>query len=368
MPSAREHLRHRVLLPQDLATTGRLLRLSLCAAAATAAMASCAVLSSDRSSTALGLLIVEWFALGGIAGFAVSNAWETPSSSLPPSKTQLRRGFPSDFYLEVLSESQRKVRILDTYSTLLSDDRLRPEFLRQLRRAALRSDVQILLLDSEATIVGLRAAALEASDGEAAYRRDIEANLRALYQLEQELRTAGPDTRFQIRLIDRVPAVASYQCDDHLLLAIRPPTRRAEQTAQSWIRTNSEAGRFVAAMFKNLWEGAATLDERLFCHIRCPACGHHPARFITSGASQHRPPSAYLSLDPVAAHHVLNRDVTISGLPNEEGTRADATWRISALDVADNSREWEEAAVALHDKYRDIEGDGQLVRLVAPPA
>lgn len=365
MPPRAGHTRVRSVNTVVGSTLRRLVT-AWCAAVVAAAVTSFAVVSSDdRSRTAVGLLFLEWFMLGGVAAAAQLRRRERPGSAVcpsAPSTGQLSRGFPRDFFFDRLVRAHRQVRILDTYSSLLADDDQRPRFLTGLRVAASQGEVQVILLDSESREVQQRAAAtLDMPDGPRVYRQRIEANLRALYQLQTELRQAGLGNRFQVRLVDQVPALASYQCDDRMLATVRPLTRPAEQASQRWIRAESSEGRFIMAMFARLWEDATRLEDRLFCHIRCSSEESHPAPFVRLADGE----AAYLSLDPYTAPHVVGHEVAVAGLPDGQGRRGEAHWIATALDVAEDSKEWEKAAVALYEKYRDLENAGQVVRLEA---
>jgi hypothetical protein len=251
--------------------------------------------------------------------------------------------FPSVFYLDRLREVKHKARILDTYSNLLADPApaSRRALVDALRSIALAgADVEIVLLDAEASVIGLRVEALGGGASSTAYRECIEDNLRELYVLGEELRHSGALGAFRVKLIDSLPGITCYQCDEYILTTFYPLIRRADQTPQSWVSADSRAGRFVSETFEKLWQRGGDLADLLFCEMRFGVADgvSEPVRprtpFITLDSAQGGGGSSvYLSItDPEIAELTTSREFEVRGLPDEAGIRQPMLCRARAVD------------------------------------
>lgn len=275
--------------------------------------------------------------------------------------------FPADYFLEQLRFARHRVRILDTYTALLADQDRRGAALDRLRAVVnAGGNVQILLLDAESDTVGQRTRALEDTLNPRVYRHRLQDNLRELYLLTNELQNCVSG-RLQVKLIDSLPPITCYQCDDRILTTFVPLALPTDDAPQSLVPARGSTGQFVDRVFDNLWNHGDTLEDRMFCTLNVGAGYPSPkttrARYVALDGSDTR----YLAVvDPELARAASVLDVIEADLPDEEGTRAPRLYRPRAID--EDPLLFEALSIAIYLKYGNVEGDEELFEMTLAEA
>jgi hypothetical protein len=205
--------------------------------------------------------------------------------------------FPQRRFLRTLRNAHRRVRILDTYSTLfLLESSRRLQFLDGLKNVVRQGGrVEILLLDPRSPRTEERVAALRDVLAIGEYEERMEDNLRELYILWEGL---GPELqhRFKVRLFTTFPGATCYQTDDQMLTSLYPPLRGSDAAPHLLAHRKSPVGQFVENRFTALWENAPDFLDHMRCRVEFAGRGSDHAvradsRFIGLNGT------LYLSLD-----------------------------------------------------------------------
>jgi phosphatidylserine/phosphatidylglycerophosphate/cardiolipin synthase-like enzyme len=181
----------------------------------------------------------------------------------PPDRPTEHDLLPTRTLLELIGESERLIRILDTSSTLMAEGGSR--FARALEQAMARGvKVEVLLLAPTTQAAQDRAAEIQ----DPAFDTRIEENIRELRRLGHKMSLDGvaPD-RLEVRLYDRLPECSVHQVDDRLMVAFLPYQRRTSRVKHLEVTRDASLGQFAGLQFEAKWETARPLEGMRYADL-----------------------------------------------------------------------------------------------------
>lgn len=312
------------------------------------------------SPASAGLALLLWSVVLLIAARIGSRTFLAGAEPEPESGSEFN-GFPTDDYLRWLERAEHVVRIQDSFTDVLADERHRDRVLSAFRRLIedRGGDVEIVLLETQSSEIGPRAEALGDALQAPRYEERVETNLRVLYQFRKSLSDMGRE-RFRVRLISFLPGVTCYQIDDRVLTTVFPFHRRADEAPQSWVAEDSRIGRIVGETFRYFRDSVGKdFDERMLLAMDL------------GGDSR---PLRYVGPDRDDAVYVVTTDPSVTGyateghpvdvvLPDEDGDRTRQRYRARLVDAGT------ECFAAVEDAVRGKYGDrlsGERVLALSP--
>ncbi len=168
-------------------------------------------------------------------------------------------------FLRKTRSSYRLIRILTTYTYLLSCDHLRHEF-REALSYILRNrkdiHVQFLLLDPFSDAARQR----EEDRKDEKVIEKIVGNLVELDYLKQD----PIYDKIEVKIYDALPPISLFQCDDSASMSFYPRDQAISQTDRFELSMETPLGKFLTRTFETLWKHNTTksLDEYMFLKIR----------------------------------------------------------------------------------------------------
>ncbi|MDI6097065.1 hypothetical protein QLQ12_00390 [Actinoplanes sp. NEAU-A12] len=167
-------------------------------------------------------------------------------------RVQEHERFDQATFIDRMRETDRNIRILDTW-TILLDGRTRARTFSAMREALEQgATIRVLLLDPNSAAAQQRAEELE--------RRQIDVtaqimdNLRNLHAFREQL--DGPDMRSRLKVCvyDASPSIQLYQWDGRALISFFPIGKVSFDVPQLEVDMASPWGQFVDRRFSELWD------------------------------------------------------------------------------------------------------------------
>jgi len=169
-------------------------------------------------------------------------------------RVQEHERFDLEMFIDVVRDTGRSVRILDTW-TILLEDRHRTRTLNAMRAALEQgAHVRVLLLDPDSAAAQQRAEELERRHINVAAQ--IMDNLRHLHDFRERLSTDLRD-RLRVSVYDASPSIQLYQWDGRALISFFPIGKVSFDVPQLEVDMASPWGRFVDGRFEELWDQQA---------------------------------------------------------------------------------------------------------------
>jgi len=175
------------------------------------------------------------------------------------------KGIDYHEFVKRIRSSYRLIRVLGTYTYLLSRDHLRHEF-REAVSYALRNRediiVQFLLLDPFSDAARQR----EEDRKDEKVIEKIVGNLLELYYLKQDPIFA----KIEVKIYDALPPISLFQCDDRASMSFYPRDQAISQTDRFELSMETPLGKFLTRTFESLWKHRTTksLEEYMFLKVR----------------------------------------------------------------------------------------------------
>lgn len=168
-------------------------------------------------------------------------------------------GFDYNKFNENIRKTKTQVRVLTTFTYLLSDDAKNRQSRREFRESLAylvknrhNITIQFLLLDPFSDAADQRAE--ERQDEKVIYQ--IKQNLSELYYLKK-------DTAFQrvhVKVYDALPRISLFQWDDNASMSFYPRNRSISETDRFEFSVNTPLGDFLTRTFNDLWTDEKTID------------------------------------------------------------------------------------------------------------
>lgn len=184
--------------------------------------------------------------------------------SAPSDRPREYDSLPTRTLMDLVSEAQRTIRILDTSSTLIAEGGA--PLIRAMQQALARGvKVQVLLLAPTTQAAQDRAAEIQ----DPAFDTRIEENIRELRRLARKSEMDGLAAgRLEVRLYDRLPECSVHQVDDRVIVAFLPYQRRTSRVKHLEIGNDASLGQFAQMQFESKWEAARPLDGMRYANLR----------------------------------------------------------------------------------------------------
>lgn len=276
-------------------------------------------------------------------------------------RVQEHTSFDQQTFIDVVEQTSRRVRILDTW-TILLERRYRDETLRAIGTALRQgAQVQVLLLDPDCTAAQQRGEELEKQRIDVPGQ--IRQNLRFLSRYRDGL-DAALRRRLEVHIYDASPSIQLYQWDGHALISFFPIGKLSFNVPQLEVDMASPWGEFVHARFEELWQHPqATLDLRDYWSA--PVVLQHDDADMAANRLPYVTLGGRHYIDCRTFHltrQVVDQLTVRAQLPREAGGPAPATFTLAGVPAGETPSP---AAVrqAFDDKYGP-EPDRMLLRLV----
>jgi hypothetical protein len=192
-----------------------------------------------------------------------------------------RKGFEYAEFIKNASRAKERIRILTTFTHLLSDARTRQEFRHALFHALRGNDelpVQLLLLDPFSNAARQRDEDRGPSEN---VIRLIQDNLVQLFDLCDD-----PVFRsVEVRIYDLLPPISLFQWDNYASMSFYPRGRSISEADRFELSMNTPLGRFLNDTFESIWKDKKT--KRLHEYMRLPI---HIMNPLTGEAEEHAVP------------------------------------------------------------------------------
>ena len=160
--------------------------------------------------------------------------------------------FDQATFIERMRETNRNIRILDTW-TILLEGRARERTFSAMREALGQgATIRVLLLDPSSAAAQQRADELERRQIDVAAQ--IMANLRQLHQFREQLERAEQRSRLKVCVYDASPSIQLYQWDGRALISFFPIGKVSFDVPQLEVDMASPWGQFVDRRFDELWD------------------------------------------------------------------------------------------------------------------
>jgi hypothetical protein len=184
--------------------------------------------------------------------------------SAPTDRPTEHDQLPTRTLMDLIAQSSRTIRILDTSSTLMAEGGAL--FTRTVEEAMRRGvKVQVLLLAPTTQAAQERAAEIQ----DPAFDTRIEDNISELRRLARKMSLDGVEgDRLEVRLYDRLPECSVHQIDDRIMVAFLPYQRRTSRVKHLEIGPDASLGRFASLQFEAKWSGARPLDGMRYADLR----------------------------------------------------------------------------------------------------
>jgi hypothetical protein len=167
-------------------------------------------------------------------------------------RVQEHERFDQAGFIERMRETDRSIRILDTW-TILLDGRSRNRTFSAMRVALEQgATIRVLLLDPNSAAAQQRTEELE--------RRQIDVtaqimdNLRNLYTFREQLDRPEMRSRLKVCVYDASPSIQLYQWDGRALISFFPIGKFSFDVPQLEVDMASPWGQFVDRRFDELWD------------------------------------------------------------------------------------------------------------------
>lgn len=218
----------------------------------------------------------------GLAGAVVTFLiFEVYLRELRRSEGITRKGFEYAPFIKSVRTARETVRVLTTFTYLLSDSHTRHQFRNALYDALrARPDLSVRFLVLDPFSDAARQRERDRGDGEKVILL-IQQNLIELYELTQD-----PVFRsVEVRIYDLLPPISLFQWDYHGSMSFYPRGRSISEADRFELSIETPLGRFVNDTFENIWKDVQSQHLEDYMHL--PVQVVNP---LTNEAEEHRVP------------------------------------------------------------------------------
>lgn len=178
------------------------------------------------------------------------------------SRVQEHDHFEQAVFIDRMRETDRNIRILDTW-TILLEGRTRTRTFDAMQEAIGNgATIRVLLLDPDSAAAQQRAEELERRQIDVAAQ--IMANLRELHLFRDQLDGRAQRAQLRVCVYDASPSIQLYQWDGRALISFFPIGKMSFDVPQLEVDMASPWGQFVDRRFDELWDHhdhIRTLDQ-----------------------------------------------------------------------------------------------------------
>lgn len=182
---------------------------------------------------------------------------------------------PIDKFIRAVKESSGSIKLLDSYTLLINEDKFWNDFRAALEKAVKQgANIQILLCHPEGDGAKQRADEIVTSietnyNDIASLLGEFRKGLLKLYHLIELIRKSGYDGTIEVRLMDSLPSFALHLVDNVSYWNFFPKEKLATFDQHLQVETNTRHGRFIVSHFDALWiHTKNTLDDYIVQEIR----------------------------------------------------------------------------------------------------
>jgi len=170
---------------------------------------------------------------------------------------------PIEAFIYAALSARREVRVLETFTDLVNNDRYREQFRIAIQQTLNRRvPVRVLLIHPESSSAAQRADDLR---GQVDVTTEINRTVQRFYTLTRALRS--PD--LSVRLYDSSLSVALHMWDDHSYVSFFPVDQRSDTATNLEVTLSTPLGRSVSQQFDQLWDAKTTvpIEEYMDLHL-----------------------------------------------------------------------------------------------------
>jgi hypothetical protein len=160
-------------------------------------------------------------------------------------------------FIKMIEQAERKIRILNTWTDLISVSAYREKFLPAVKRATMRGvRFEFLILDPRSTAVAERQRDIGPDYN---VEQSIRDNLQEIYKLVAN--STGLITgNVHVRLYDRIPTIAFNMVDERAFVSFYPLNKSSSQNNQLEVSMRTQLGGFLDDTFNEMWLSAEERD------------------------------------------------------------------------------------------------------------